>query len=108
LVAIAFIPNTNNKTCVDHINNDKTNNNIHNLRWATNQENQMNSSMKFNNTSGWKGVHYNKQNNKWQVSIKINGKQKHLGLFTNIEDAIQTRKRKAKEVFGEYINSCEL
>jgi hypothetical protein len=75
---------------------------------VTHQENQMNRSMQSNNTSGIKGVHFHKNTNKWRARISIDGKQKHLGLFTNIEDAIQTRKRKAKEVFGEYINSCEL
>jgi hypothetical protein len=108
LVAIAFIPNTNKKTCVDHIDNDRTNNNINNLRWVSNQENSMNRSMKSNNTSGYKGVCFHKNTNKWQARIMINGKQKHLGRFTNKEDAIEIRKRKAKEVFGEYMNSCEL
>jgi hypothetical protein len=108
LCAITFIPNTDNKSQVDHIDNDRTNNHINNLRWTTCQENSMNSSMKFNNTSGYKGVHFHKNANKWCVQIKINGKNKHLGYFINKDEAIETRKRKAKEVFGEYMNSCEL
>ena len=39
LVAIAFIPNPNNKAQVDHIDNDKTNNCVDNLRWVSNKEN---------------------------------------------------------------------
>ena len=40
MVAIAFIPNPLNKPQVDHIDNDKTNNAVSNLRWVTNEENQ--------------------------------------------------------------------
>ena len=39
LVALAFIENPENKPCVDHIDNDKSNNNVNNLRWATLSEN---------------------------------------------------------------------
>ena len=42
LVAIAFIPNTENKPTVDHVNGDKRNNHISNLRWATQSEQQLN------------------------------------------------------------------
>ena len=42
LVAYAFLQNSENKKCVDHINNDKLNNNLTNLRWATQQENCQN------------------------------------------------------------------
>jgi hypothetical protein len=46
--------------------------------------------------------------NKWRAYIKFNGKEMHLGLFDNLEDAIQARQNKAQELFGEYINKCEL
>ena len=108
LVAIAFIPNPENKRNVDHIDNNRTNNNIENLRWATNSENGFNSKLSSNNTSGFKGVTFHKKSNKWHASIKVNGKRKHIGTFTNKEDAIKARFEYASKVMGEFINKCEV
>jgi hypothetical protein len=108
LMAIHYIPNDENKQFVDHIDNNKLNNKLTNLRWCTNQQNDMNRSISKNNTSGVKGVTFHKQTNKWHAQITINGKYIHLGLFTEINDAIEARRKKAKELFGEFINKCEL
>jgi arginyl-tRNA--protein-N-Asp/Glu arginylyltransferase len=105
LVANAFIPNPQKKEYVDHINNDKTDNIVSNLRWATNMENQHNSRLCVNNTSGYKGV--NRHNSKWRAQIRHNGKKIDIGHFDNIEDAIEARAKKANELFGEYTNACE-
>ena len=78
------------------------------MRWATNQENQFNSQLSINNTSGVKGVSYKKRDKKWIASIKINGKRHHLGSFDNKEDAIKTRLQKSVEIQGQFINKCEL
>ena len=107
LVAESFIANPYNKECVDHIDNNKLNNNIDNLRWASYQENSMNSKLNSNNTSKYKGICYSKLFNRWNAYITINGKMKNLGYFKNLEDAINARVEKAQELFGEYINSCE-
>ena len=107
LVANAFIANPDGKACVDHIDNIKSNNNINNLRWATNSENQHNKSMSKNNTSGVKGVVWHKGKAKWQSQIMIDGMQIYLGLFTNIEDAKQARMIRANQAFGIYTNACE-
>ena len=64
LVAKYFIPNPFNKQFVDHINNNKLDNNVSNLRYATNQENQMNRQLNSNNTSNYKGVIFYKPSNK--------------------------------------------
>tara|TARA_R110000787_G_scaffold88827_1_gene188352 strand:+ start:925 stop:1401 length:477 start_codon:yes stop_codon:yes gene_type:complete len=63
---------------IDHIDGNRLNNNIENLRVVTNQENQ------FNRT-GAKGYYWNK--GKWKADIRLNGKNKHLGLFDNEDDA---------------------
>jgi len=107
LVAETFIENPDDKQCVDHIDNNKLNNNIDNLRYATPQENIRNCKLYSTNTSGIKGVHYKKANKKWCAQIYIDGISVHLGLFSNIEDAKNAREIKANEVFGVYINVCE-
>ena len=106
-VANAFLPNPINKRCVDHINNDKLNNNVSNLRWCTLSQNSQNRSLSKNNTSGCKGVCFDQKINKWKAYIKVNGKIKHLGYFNNIEDAIKIRQKSSKEHYGEYQNACE-
>jgi len=107
LIAEAFIPNPENKQFVDHIDNNRLNNNINNLRWATNQENQRNRQLNINSTSGVKGVSFDKARNKWSATITIDGITIHLGLYDNIEDAKAVRITKAQQAFGVYINSCE-
>ncbi len=106
-VASTFIPNPENKSFVDHIDNCKTNNNITNLRWATSKENNQNRSMGKNNTSGIVGVSWDKKSNKWQAQIKIDGITVNLGFFTNIEDAKQVRIKRANEAFGIFTHSSE-
>ena len=108
LVAQAFLPNPDNKPQVDHIDNNKVNNRLLNLRWATNSQNQQNRSIGRNNTSGTKGVSWNNKSNKWTAQIKINGKKIHLGSFINKDDAINIRIQRAKDEFVEYKKKCEL
>jgi hypothetical protein len=107
LVAIGFIPNSNNKLFVDHINNDRTSNRVTNLRWVTHQENCYNTSITSKNKSGHKGVGWCKNLNKWRASIKHNQKSYHIGYFDKIEDAFLARQQKANELFGEFTNASE-
>ena len=73
---------------VDHINGDVVDNRIENLR-ASNSRLNMNAHRKVhkNNTSGYTGVMFYKNANKWAAQISIDGKTKHLGLFLSPEDA---------------------
>ena len=107
LVANAFINNPNDKLCVDHKDNNKTNNNISNLRFATAKQNSQNRKLSSRNTSNVKGVTWKKSHKKWQARIKIDGIQIHIGYYDNLEDAKTARVNRANEAFGVYTNACE-
>ena len=80
------------KDQLDHVNRIRTDNRIANLRDVSHKQNNQNRSKSSNNTSGHPGVIWYKRDSKWQVKIKHNQKLIHLGLFTNIEEAIAARK----------------
>ena len=75
------------KRAIDHINRVKTDNRIVNLREATNSENARNSGLRRDNKWGYKGVSYWARKKKWAAQIRIDGKNKLLGLFVSPEDA---------------------
>ena len=88
---------------VDHEYGDRSNNKIKDLRLASNAQNQMNHiKLRSDNTSGVIGVSWDKVKKKWRSTIQKNGVQKHLGHFTNKEDAIQARKEGEKKYFGRF------
>ena len=92
---------------VDHINGNKLDNRIKNLRLATNQENQWNiSSLQRNNTSGKTGVTWYARCKKWVAQIEVRDNQKrkgyNLGYYTKKEDAIQARIEAEKKYFGDF------
>jgi hypothetical protein len=107
LVACAFIDNPDDKQCVDHIDNNRTNNHLTNLRFASYSENQHNRKLSSNNTSNVKGVSFNKKVKKWHARIRIDGIQIHIGYYDNLEDAKIARINRANEAFGAYTNACE-
>jgi len=107
LVCNAFLENPDNKPLVDHIDCNKQNNNINNLRWATASENEINKNKPQRNTSSVKGVHFNKQKNKWRALIRIDGILIHLGYYNTIEEAKQARLKKVNEVFGGFVHPSE-
>ena len=74
LVAKHYIPNPENKPCVDHINRITTDNRIENLRWATVSENAQNRSFNKDNTSGHKYISYSKRDKYWIFQKIINKK----------------------------------
>ena len=90
--------------CIDHINGIKTDNCIKNLRAATNSQNQCNAKINIKNTSGIKGVCWNKKTKKWRVYLYINGKFTEFGHYFDINVAkfvIDTMRHK---YHGEFAN----
>jgi hypothetical protein len=76
---------------VDHINGVRVDNRWANLRPVTNSENQRNSKMRENNTSGHIGVSWHKATSKWQACYGIGGRLIYIGLFADISVAIAAR-----------------
>ena len=88
---------------VDHIDHDKQNNAISNLREVTNQVNSMNCSTSSNSKTKHTGVSFMASRNKYRATITVNKKQIHLGLFDDINDAIDAR-HKANIKYGFHSN----
>lgn len=87
---------------VDHINRNKLDNRLNNLRCVTTSQNQMNKSIQKNNTSGITGVSWDKNRNKWHVMISVNHKNINLGRFDSLEEARKVRRKAEKIYHKEY------
>jgi hypothetical protein len=86
----------------DHINGNRLDNQKENLRICNSTQNKGNACIRSDNTSGHKGVFWNKYRQKWQAQIEKKGKNNNLGLFINMEDAIKAYEKAAAEYFGEF------
>ena len=73
--------------CIDHIDRNKANNRIENLREATIAENGQNRKLNANSTSGFKGVYWDARKRKWRGLIQLNKKKHALGYFDTPEEA---------------------
>ncbi len=82
---------------IDHINGDKSNNSITNLRMVDRYQNNQNKRIRKDNTSGFTGV-YKQKNGKFKAEITARGNKYRLGTFDTIEEAIKTRERKKREL----------
>lgn len=87
---------------VDHINGVRDDNRWVNLREATNQQNQWNSSSAKGSSSQYIGVSWDKKSAKWQAYICPENKMVHLGYFACEIEAAKARDKAARAVFGEY------
>ncbi len=86
----------------DHIDRNTLNNQRKNLRICSTSQNSMNSKMKKNNTSGFKGVDFHKRNKRWRVTIQLNEKRYFIGNFKNKIEAAQSYNEAALKYHGEF------
>lgn len=87
------------ETMIDHVNGNKSDNRITNLRKATRSQNTLNTKTHRNQTSKIRGVDWVKNRKKWMVRIQIEGARKTIGLFSSLDDAIKARKEAEKLIF---------
>lgn len=88
---------------IDHINRDKLDNRLINLRAVSHVENMKNKSAYKNNTSGVLGVCWNKNAKKWRATITADGKNNHLGYYDDLELATLVR-HEAESHYNYYPN----
>lgn len=86
--------------CIDHINGDSADNRLCNLRECTHKQNMANRKINKNCKTGYKGVQ--RKNERFIARIKIDGKSKEIGRFSNAEDAAKRYNDKAIELYGEF------
>ena len=85
---------------VDHINGDKSDNRKENLRICTLLENRRNRTKYKSNTTGYKGVYYDRR--KIRAKIKTDNKQIYLGSFKTLKEAAKAYNEAALKYHGEY------
>ena len=90
---------------IDHANGVRNDNRIENLRLATRVENRQNSCPRKDSKTGIRGVMWHHGANKRRATIRVCGKPKHLGLFSDIEDARAARLAAERELFGDFAPS---
>lgn len=105
LLALHFIPNPDNLPCVDHIDRNKLNNSLVNLRWVTKAQNNFNIKIRSDNTSGYIGVCWHKKDRKWIAQIgKVGSPFYERQEFITKEEAITCR-REMEECHPDYFRN---
>ena len=87
---------------IDHIDGNRSNNKIENLREATIFENNRNAKIRKNNTSGIKGVHFVEKHKKWVVQLQINKQKKYFGWYDNLELAELVAQEARSKYHGKF------
>lgn len=89
---------------IDHINGDKLDNRIENLRGATTAENCRNKQTRIDNTSGVKNVSWHRPLKKWRVQICVDMKVRHVGYFEDLDMAKFVASEFRDKYHGEFAN----
>lgn len=87
---------------IDHINRDKTDNRLANLRVCTTRENNFNRRGWSKSKTGFKGVTYDNRKKKYKARIGIDNKRIHIGYFDTAEEASRAYNEMAEKLYGEY------
>jgi hypothetical protein len=88
---------------LDHKDRDRSNNRLDNLREANPSKNQWNKGIYRNNTSGAKGVYFDKKRQLWRVWVGANRVKHHVGRFKTLEEARAAYCAKAAELHGDFL-----
>lgn len=93
---------------IDHRNRDRSDNMFNNLRSCSKSQNLGNSPKPKNNTSGYKGVSWDRAVEKWRVSVCFQKKHHYIGRYTDKKIAAKAYNKKALELFGEFAGLNEI
>jgi hypothetical protein len=99
LVAQAFIPNPEGLPEVDHINRDRRDNSVANLRWVNHSQNMQNRCCAA--ATGLRGVVWH-PSNRYICKIGKDGRTHHIGYFKDAQEAARAYDVKAREMYGPY------
>lgn len=86
----------------DHIDGNGLNNQRVNLREATESQNRSNMKSNSHNTTGYRGVVWDKTRSKWRAQIQVQGRMRNLGRYESADDAARAYNTAAIEGFGEF------
>jgi hypothetical protein len=90
---------------IDHIDGNKLNNRIENLRPATKSENEYNKKLKRKTFSGIKGITWRRDSKKWRAKITVDGKEITIGNYVDIEDAKQAIQKARADLHKQFANN---
>lgn len=91
--------------CLDHINGNRADNRIENLREATKAQNRYNSKRAVTNTSGYKNVKWEESRRKWKVDLRKNEKYVYSKRFDDFEEACKAADEARIKLHGEFARS---
>lgn len=91
---------------VDHVDGDGLNNRRHNLRLATRRENGSNRRLNVNNKSGYRGVCFRENTQRWQAQIKVAGRTIYLGQFATSDEAGAAYAEAAAHYHGQFARAA--